>query len=116
MASETPSPDPAEAMKKLGMALKRMGPSAQQATSATGQMARSVTLSQRRSLYRARIGGIRYRLTSLRQDDDRAARIELRTAHRAANRYMERCTLALLFLALVAGLAAIASASIGGVA
>lgn len=116
MATVTPSPDPAESMKKLGMALKRMGPNAQQAASATGQMARSVALSQRRSLYRARLAGIRYRVVALRQQDDQDARLALRAGHRQADRYLQRCILVLLMLAGFALLGAIAAAPIGGAA
>lgn len=103
-------------LQALGQAFKRLGPAASTAESVVGQLSRSATLAQRRSLYRARIAGIRYRVVALRQQDDQDARMDLRADHRKADRYLERCILVLLWLAMFAGVAAIAARPIGGAA
>lgn len=112
MATDTLSPEQQARMRSLGKALNRLARASHQAAKGLPP----ATLAQRRSLYRARLAGIRFRVAALRQQADQDARLELRADHRRSDRYLERCTMVLLWLAMFACLAAIAARPIGGAA
>lgn len=112
------NPNPAQQLAKLGKAIKGMGPAVapRQACSVNEQMARSVELSRRRSVFRGRMAAIRYRVQD--QGRETAGKLMADRMMRAVriDRYLRNASLALCILAILAGLAFIATNAIGGAA
>lgn len=110
--------NPARQLAKLGKAIKSLGPAVapQQSSSINAQMARSVVLSQRRSAFRARIAAIRYRVDDMAQEPMRQRLAERVERHARTDRYLRNAGLAVGVLAILAGLAFIATSGIGGAA
>lgn len=112
--------NPAAALAKLGRALKGMGPPAPPAPLPFLQcrcvIRPQTELALRRSLFRSRMAAIRYRVEDMghaARDQALQARVE---RHARGDRYLRNAGLVLGVLAILAGLAAIASGTIGGAA
>lgn len=116
MATHEMPPEMKERWRAVGQQLKRLGTPAQQATSLCGQASRSVVLSQRRSAFRARIAAIRYRVDDMAQEPLRQRLAERVERHARTDRYLRNSGLAVGVLAILAGLAFIATSGIGGAA
>lgn len=130
------------ALAALGLALKRLGPPEMDprvhprcrcrvepinpwplrdrpcsyAASTVGQMQRTIELGARRAAFRSRISGIRVRVIGLTHQANTDALLAMQHAQAAPSRFARRATLVLLWLAMFAGLAAIAASPIGGAA
>lgn len=108
--------NPAHQLAKLGKAIKGLGPAVapQQASSVNAQMARSVVLSQRRAAFRGRMAAIRYRVEDMGQQPQRQHLAERVERHARTDRYLRNAGRAVGVLAILAGLAFIATSGIGG--
>ncbi|QYW06397.1 hypothetical protein [Stenotrophomonas phage StM171] len=109
--------NPAAQLARIGRALKEMGPPEPLPFLQCRCVIRPQTeLAMRRSVFRARMAAIRYRV----EDMDRKA-VDQLVAHRIerdarTDRYLRNAGLVLGVLAILAGLAAIAAGTIGGAA
>ncbi len=112
------NPNPAHQLASLGRAIKGLGPAVatQRGRSTNEQMARSVVLSQRRGAFRARMAAIRYRVEDMGLEPQRLRLAERVERHARTDRYLRNAGLAVGVLAILAGLAFIATSGIGGAA
>lgn len=110
------NPNPARQLAQLGKAIKGLGPAVapQQSRSVNEQMARSVLLTQRRGAFRARMAAIRYRVEEMGLQPQRQHLAERVARHARTDRYLRNAGLTVGVLAILAGLAFIATSGIGG--